>query len=450
MDVIYSLKKFAAINTKELINVRTPKAILAACTILMLAVALTGTSAMAQISPPFPIYCNQNGMYYRAILATDTNNCGGCGLICPAGSPCKSGKCVDSVCAAAKRKLIKVNQNLNDTSAFHTIQKAVDAAKPCDTISVAAGTYKENVRVDKSLAIKGAGERWTTVDGGQGGLVFEIGSTNPSIKVTLSDIKIQNGLTVSNGGGILNSGNLLLSNCNITGNQARNGGGIYNVIQGFSTLKVSNSTICGNKAADCGGGIFNWGSAAISGAGSKITGNSAFNAGGGIYNWGDLTVSGSTISGNFATTSGGGLFNWGYSIVGSGSTISWNNAANNGGGIFSARSGDSHGYIELNDCTLIGNIASGNGGGVYNEATAIINRCAVGPKYLVRNFGNTARYGGGICNFGGLARLDVMQSTVFWNRATIDGGGVYSQGAQYFACDSKQVLHNIPNDKVEI
>ena len=424
-------------------------AILASCTILLLAVALTGTDARAQSMSDFPIWCHQNGIYYKANLATDSNNCGGCGLVCPGeGVPCKTGKCVDSVCSAAKRKLINVNQNLSDKTAFHTIQAAVDAANPCDTIHVAPGNYKENIKIDKSLSIDGSGESWTTVDGSQAGCVFEIGSTNHGIKVTLADVKIQNGLTANNGGGILNSGILMLWRCNVTRNKAREGGGVYN--NGPSgNLKVSDSTISGNAATDCGGGIFNWANVTISGAASKIIGNKASNSGGGVYSWGNVIVSGSSISRNVASSgSGGGLFNWGNLTVTSKSIISWN-MARNGGGIFSARSGNSLGTLTLKNCTFIGNAATGaatsSGGGINNQANATIDRCTIGTTHITRGYGNIAAFGGGIYSFGSAAKLTVTHSTISWNGATVRGGGIYSQAAD-LTCDPKQVYGNSPDN----
>ncbi|MCX6810491.1 MAG: right-handed parallel beta-helix repeat-containing protein [Candidatus Berkelbacteria bacterium] len=75
---------------------------------------------------------------------------------------------------------------------FDTIQPAVDAAIPSDTIVVTAATYSENVNVNKSLTLKGAGNPIVT-------------AASPAVSVftvTVSNVNIS-GLTVSGatGGG---------------------------------------------------------------------------------------------------------------------------------------------------------------------------------------------------------------------------------------------------------
>ena len=77
------------------------------------------------------------------------------------------------------------------------IQGAVDASESGDSVNVAPGTYYENVQIDKSLTVKGAGASETIVDGQQSGSVFTVGKNNPDITVTLSDMAIQGGTGTS-------------------------------------------------------------------------------------------------------------------------------------------------------------------------------------------------------------------------------------------------------------
>ena len=215
------------------------------------------------------------------------------------------------------------------------IQNAINAAQSGDTINVAKGTYKENVKIDKSLTIKGAGATKTIIDGSNSGSVFSIGTVNPNAVVALSDLKITKGSGTSisgsiYGGGIFNMAKLTVTNCMISENRAYSGGG---GIDNWGGLTVTNSTISGNSADCGGGGIFNWDRLTVtnstisgnSGGGicnienaavsySAIFGNSA-DCGGGIDNGGIATISDSTISGNSADSGGGGINNWGGLMV---------------------------------------------------------------------------------------------------------------------------------------
>ena len=300
------------------------------------------------------------------------------------------------------------------------IQGAVDASESGDAVNVASGTYFENVQIDKSLAVKGAGAGDTIVDGQQLGSVFTIGRSNPDVDVALSGMTVQGGTgspveifpeyTAPCGGGILSYGTMRLKDSIISGNTAIYGGGIFN---NYGTVTITGSTISGNTAqynggGKCvGGGIFNnYGTVTI--AGSTISENAAF-FGGGIANSGTATITDSIISGNTAY-SGGGIENAGTTAV-TGSTISGNTAQYDGGGIWSS------GGLTVGDSTVAGNSAYWNGGGIWNSGKMRVEGSNVS--------GNTAHYyGGGIANDMGQAT--VVDSTISGNAGILGGGGVYN------------------------
>lgn len=55
------------------------------------------------------------------------------------------------------------------------IQDGVTLASSGGTVNVGIGTYNENVQIDKSVNVNGAGEGCTTVDGNQAGSVTSAG-----------------------------------------------------------------------------------------------------------------------------------------------------------------------------------------------------------------------------------------------------------------------------------
>jgi len=300
------------------------------------------------------------------------------------------------------------------------IQGAVNAAQSGDTINVAKGTYKENVKIDKSLTVKGAGSTKTIIDGNQKGTVFLIGTNNHNVDVTLSSMVIQGGTGTSRyingdligGGGIFNDqGTLTVKDCKIIGNSVSGsnnvfaiGGGIFN---NGGKIALTGSTISGNSVNAIGDG------SALHQAAS----------GGGIYNHvGTVTIQQCMISqnlakGNKVDANGGGISNFGGLVSISASTISGNSATNNlgsasGGGIWN------FGTANVMGSTISGNIAN-RGGGIANSDTLTVTGSTIS--------GNTAKKsgGGGIRNDG---TATLIGSQVSNNKASMNGGGIASNG----------------------
>ena len=155
------------------------------------------------------------------------------------------------------------------------------------------------------------------------------------------------------------------------------GGGIW-VEGGNSTVKLNNTTITGNHAQKCGGGIFgsNHNKIRIEMDNSHVDANySRGSGGGGIDLDGeDLACkgkNGSTVSNNETSGRGGGVYLWNDSVELSGLKIE-NNKADLGGGVYTLE--ESISLINLDIC---GNTAN-NGGGIYvaNDSTTITG-CSV-------------------------------------------------------------------------
>jgi hypothetical protein len=209
----------------------------------------------------------------------------------------------------------------------------IDATSISGTITLSSG----KLLVDKSVTINGAGADVLAVDGNATSRVFEIGSGET---VTISGLTIRNGHDDTIGGGIDNesSATLTITNSILSsntagsvGNPSVEGGGIFN----SGTLIIVNSTVSANMAGGIsggGGGIFNGGTLAI--VNSTVSGNTA-SKGAGIDNAGTattVTITDSTFSGNAALVYGGACFNQGTLQIAN-STLSDNSAGVFGGGV---------------------------------------------------------------------------------------------------------------------
>ena len=158
-------------------------------------------------------------------------------------------------------------------------------------------------------------------------------SVNSDADATLSGLTIRNGNAGTGlGGGIVNSGRLLLDSCTLTGNRAAQGGAIVSTTSlNGRTLTIRNCTLSGNTATTRGGGVYNRsGLTAIES--STIAGNTASTnaGGGGVASAGDeeeevLTrVSNSIVAGNmgsdvdFVLGFNNSFESSGYNLIGTG------------------------------------------------------------------------------------------------------------------------------------
>jgi hypothetical protein len=184
-------------------------------------------------------------------------------------------------------------------------------------------------------------------------------------------------------------------------------------LQGDGGIVIING---GNSAGDPGATIAVPSGVVATIDGLGITGGYAIGYpwGGGIQNFGNLTLQNSAVAGNHAggdTEAGGGIYNGGtLSVIG---TIITGNTAPFGGGIAN------YATMTMSNTTVTFNSATHNGGGLDNDygASATISDSTFA--------GNTAGgYGGAVDN--DTATLTLANSTLVLNKASTDGGGIYS------------------------
>lgn len=250
-------------------------------------------------------------------------------------------------CAAISILVITSNAVAGTLSVpYHylTIQEAIDASNPGDTIIVASGAYRlysGNISIVKeSITLKSAyGAQKTTIEGRGRGPVITFGEDSRSVIDGFTITSINNKDTKPlEGGGIYcdNLSSPTIVNNVITGNTAVFGGGIYCDISSSPT--IVNNTISGNIAVKCGGGIFSY-RASPKIANNRIIENEASNSGGGVFCYRDSP----RITNN----------------------IIWKNMANSGAGISCDRS----------SCVIINNTLTLNvaiyGGGIFYDQGAI-------------------------------------------------------------------------------
>jgi hypothetical protein len=227
--------------------------------------------------------------------------------------------------------------------------------------------------------------------------------------VSLAQVLFQENTTGGEGGGIFSYGIqnfsepvLTLTDCTFHGNQADNGGGIYNV---NAHIDIQTGSFVSNTAVHDGGGIANiipatvdWPDVEIH---ETIFQDNQAGLGGGIHNMTTMVVENSTFSGNRATDGyGGGIDNVGNGqlrLVGS--TV-MENTANAGAGI------SNNGNLQMLNCTVSGNTGT-MGAGIANTFHAEIFSSTIADNIV-----NSAGFG---ALYSPTGRVDIFNSIVARN-----------------------------------
>ncbi len=263
---------------------------------------------------------------------------------------------------------------------YATVQEAVDAATPGDTVKVAGtcsgvearGGAFQTVYLDKAITLRGGytNTNWTTADPlahpttldaqGEGRVIHISGPCDPTVEgfnITGGDAA---GLGGTPGGGdaggglLVSAADAVIKNNRVFGNAAGEGGGVY--------LRSSDGTLRGNVVStNTHGGV-----ALFSGDALLHANTVRGNVGVGVF----LSVSEATVDGNLITSNAGR----GLSLFGSEATVSGNTVVHNA---------DRGLDLTGSDAALRGNVISSNANGglsFYRSDAVLINNIVGGNQ----------------------------------------------------------------------
>ena len=270
-----------------------------------------------------------------------------------------------------------VSKNAADSPIHSTIQQGLDDVA-CLTLDIRAGTYEENVVISRSVALIGAGQNATIIDGRQLGRVVEIKS---GATVLLKSLAVQNGRIADIGGGIYTE---------------------------YGTdVEIEDAAILSNTAAL--GGARNLG------------------FGGGIYNSSDMTIANSVIAYNIAEGWGGGIDHYGPSLLVLNTTIAENRSGSLGGGILSNGTSGADYDLRIENSTIARN--HGTAGLSYYSVGGIPDAVRLINSIVAENAGSQCT--GNIINSGGNVVSDNTCSNIAQQAAGLNSAGLQPVGSTW-------------------
>lgn len=355
---------------------------------------------------------------------------------------------------------------------FASIAKALDAAASGSRIQAAEGVYTlNNLLIDKSIAIQGAGIDLTIFQGAEtpGTATNRLSTFNPGHQIHIDGVTLKNGVGQpgsfgddGKAGGCLNLGShVYLNNVKLCGNHSASGsfggGGLFNA---DGALTITNSTIMQNEAP--GGG--NGGGLALIGGSATIfntvieynfagdqTESRPAGIGGGVYIGPDCdpaTFKFCTFEGNRGGNgnpglggSGGGFSNQGNLFVKN--SLFLHNCAGNGGTALDGANGGfggggiNYGTATIKNTTFTHNHA-GHGGlnsGFGGSGGAIDSTLGTLSLKFCTITANSAGMGASFDGFGsgihantGTPAITVENSILYGNTVLANGGGTDAAG----------------------
>ena len=258
-----------------------------------------------------------------------------------------------------------------------TIQAAVDAAAPGDTILLADGTFTGDGNRDIFVYAKP--------------LLFMSESLDPDLCVIDcggTETEFHQGFDLH----VAESPWVMIVGVTVRGAYTNSGGAVYVGLEEDQPGQVSlvNCVLTENNAVYSGPAMLVFHDCFANLVTSRVTGNYASD-GGAIYLASNsaLTVSGGVFSNNGADVHGGAISTYGGTLILSSCTFSGNTTTGTGGAIY----GTEGAALALLGCTLSGNNAFQGGGAVYFDGEAVsLSQCS--SMHNWSQYGASLRIGG--------------------------------------------------------